>query len=209
MRIFDLLKYPDKKKRNEFFIPGDAEGALVPDAGMNISGDVSDNREVMSKIFRSAVNTDIVIRDFQTSDGISGFIIYIDGMVRSDSVNEYVLKPLFLCQKPQSFDELKSIVQINSVSEAKTYSDAEKAVLMGDTAVCIDGCTSMLTCETKGFDRRSVGSPENESTIKGSKEAFTESIRTNTTLIRKIITKLRITLVISSILNIALNTIII
>ena len=187
MRIFNLFKYTAKKEQNGFSIPAYSGENSLPDSDMNISGDASDNRDVLSRLFRADKNTDIVIRDFRTAGGVTGFIVYIDGMVRSDAVNEYVLKPLFLSDSPQNFEALRSTVQINSVSEARTYSDVLKAVLMGDTAVCTDGCTSILTCETKGFDRRSVGSPENESTIKGSKEAFTESIRTNTTLIRKII----------------------
>ena len=41
--------------------------------------------------------------------------------------------------------------------------------------------------EVKGFKQRSVDSPNNEIIIKGPQEAFVENIRTNTSLIRRII----------------------
>ena len=39
--------------------------------------------------------------------------------------------------------------------------------------------------DVKGFKQRSVGKPENEIVIRGSQEAFTENIRTNTSLLRR------------------------
>lgn len=186
MRIFNLLKYSPKKDKQSFEIKPflkDSPSFEIPD----VSESYIKNKAVFEKIFRADKNTDIVIRDFKTAGNLNGFIVYIDGMVRSDAVNEYVLKPLFLTREKLNAERLKSTVQINSVSVTHKFDDAVKAVLMGDTAVCIDGVNQFITCETKGFDRRSVGKPDNENTVKGSKEAFSESIRTNTTLIRKIV----------------------
>ncbi len=189
MRIFNFLKYKPPEDKESFSIPKYTEKTdeNAADIERHVTESVLENKKVFQQLFRADKNTDIVIRDFITANKTAGFIVYIDGMVRSDAVNEYVLKPLFLSKQKLGFSELKSTVQINAVGEAKKYSDAVKAILMGDTAVCVDGCGSVLTCETKGFDRRSVSKPENENTIKGSKEGFTESIRTNTTLIRKIV----------------------
>ena len=41
--------------------------------------------------------------------------------------------------------------------------------------------------ETRGFEKRAVDSPKTETVIKGSQEAFTENLRTNITLVRRIV----------------------
>lgn len=187
MRIFDLLKYSPPKNTERFFIPKyKAVYPLPPDKDVKISSDFSENYETFRALFRADRNNDIIIRKFRNRNGVRGFIVCIDGMVRSDSVNEFILKPLTESQVITEENAL-DLVQIGYVIRASTYSEAEKGILMGDTAVVIEGLSAVLMCETKGFDRRSVGKPENESSIMGSKEAFSESIRTNTTLIRKII----------------------
>lgn len=186
MRIFDFLKYSPRKEKESFFIPEYKAPQQPSGESGNISENVNEARKKFEQFFRADRNSDIIIRDFTAADGTRGFAVCIDGMVRSDSINEFILKPLTESDSLRR-DNIADIVQINSVSRAATYSDAVSGVLMGDTAVIAEGCGFALVCETKGFDRRSVGKPENESSIMGSKEAFSESIRTNTTLIRKII----------------------
>lgn len=184
MRIINLLKYRCKAEKDGFFIPKFRGEAKETHENEEISTDINKAKSVFYESFRAELNGDIVIREFSTG-GKTGIAVFIDGMVRSDSINEFILKPL--TKYGGENKSISDIIEINSVKRAKTYGEAFRGVLMGDTAVVVHGMGYALLCETKGFDRRSVGKPENESSIMGSKEAFSESIRTNTTLIRKII----------------------
>jgi spore germination protein KA len=58
---------------------------------------------------------------------------------------------------------------------------------MGNTILYVDGCDFYITTETKGFDKRGVEPPITEGVVKGPQEGFNENLRTNTTLVRRII----------------------
>ena len=51
----------------------------------------------------------------------------------------------------------------------------------------IDGCDECIVMESRGFETRSIGSPVTETVVQGSQEGFTENMRTNITLVRRII----------------------
>ena len=60
-------------------------------------------------------------------------------------------------------------------------------LIHGNCALFVDTLNLALDIEVKGFKQRSVDSPNNEIVIKGPHEAFVENIRTNTSLIRRIV----------------------
>ncbi len=57
--------------------------------------------------------------------------------------------------------------------------------MAGNTLLLIDGFDKAIILSTKGFPRRSVSAADTEVVVQGSKEAFTETFRVNTVLIRR------------------------
>ena len=57
----------------------------------------------------------------------------------------------------------------------------------GNCALFVDTLDVAFDIEVKGFKQRSVDTPNNEVVIKGPHEAFVENIRTNTSLLRRIV----------------------
>lgn len=57
----------------------------------------------------------------------------------------------------------------------------------GNCVLFVDTLNLAFDIEIKGFQQRSIDKPDNEIVIKGPHEAFVENIRTNTSLIRRII----------------------
>lgn len=51
----------------------------------------------------------------------------------------------------------------------------------------MDGLASAFDIEVKGFKQRGVESPNNEIVIRGAQQAFNESIRVNTSLVRRLV----------------------
>ena len=62
-----------------------------------------------------------------------------------------------------------------------------QALILGNCALFIDTLSIAFDIEIKGFKQRSVDKPSNEIVIKGPHEAFVENIRTNTSMLRRII----------------------
>lgn len=86
------------------------------------------------------------------------------------------------------FDRVKeALVPNNQVSTAHTFARVVEDILNGNTVLLIDGYNQALLLETKGWHYRSVSTPQVEAVIRGPQEAFTEQIRVNTSLVRKII----------------------
>lgn len=59
--------------------------------------------------------------------------------------------------------------------------------ILGDCVLFVDTLNVAFAIEVKEFKQRNIDTPNNEIVIKGPQEAFVENIRTNTSLIRRIV----------------------
>lgn len=193
MKMISKLKqtffYSPQNRREEFCLPPYGGEPVKDTRDGKVSSNYEKNLNWIKQRFSIPDNKDMVLREFTLSNGVRAFLVHIDGMVRSVTVNEFILKPLMLgeCSGKHLEKWVADTLQINAMKQYDRLADGVGGVLMGDTAVFVEGVSVVYVCETKGFDKRSVGKPENESSIKGAQEAFSESIRTNTTLIRRIV----------------------
>lgn len=125
---------------------------------------------------------------------IQAAIVFVDGMVDSASVDD-LLTALFVSpmKSPQGLssglpllnylkDKVITSTMVEEVGELSTFFDK---VLMGDTALLIDGLDRALMVETKGFKTRDVVESDTEITLRGPRESFIESIHDNLALIRR------------------------
>lgn len=171
--------------------------------------DLEENRRVLAKIFRVPQNKDTVLRSLTigTDPPVKALLVFIDGITNSQVQDLAVLQPLMLvsglvdrcvqgttgagkgaARAGDLFERVKeSLVPANQVSTTDNYARIVDDVLNGNSALLIDGFNQALLLETKGWQYRSVGTPQVEAVISGPQEAFTEQIRVNTSLVRKII----------------------
>ncbi|MGE5678929.1 MAG: spore germination protein, partial [Pseudomonadota bacterium] len=160
----------------------------------NILQELEANIERMSSEFHMPVNTDIIIRRFKISRSINACILFIDGMVDKKTINDFILKPLMLSEILSDLKDncltdhiADDIITVTHIIREKEYSKVIGHVLSGYTAIFIDGCEECLVVENQGFEKRNVDKPITENVIRGSQEGFNESLRTNITLLRKIV----------------------
>lgn len=179
---------------------------------------ISVNKEYMQVKYNTLINSDIVLREFTLNARgrqYNAFIIYIDGMIDSKIMDDFILKPLMLRNRNNLFDGpqnrvvseaitnnitvrkvkkfnlanylINSLIPQNSVKQVNTFSEVSAGINSGNCALFVDTIPIAFDIELKGFKQRSVDKPNNEIIIKGPHEAFVENIRTNTSLIRRII----------------------
>lgn len=158
------------------------------------------NMEKIQSEFNLPTNQDVSIREFKVSRKVNAFIVYVDGMTDKNIINNLILKSLMT---PEHFFGFKggslidyiadSVLPVNQVTQEQQYEKIIEQVLNGVTALFIKGCDKCLLIESRGFEKRSVDQPVTEQVIRGSQEGFTENLRTNITLIRKIIKNRRLT----------------
>ena len=117
-------------------------------------------------------------------------LCWLDGLVSSKAVAEDVLCPLSSLAPDAPAEEcmealLRGAVWACSVKKRGNIDEAVSDLLHGSCAVVFDTAGSALTFEVKSTDSRSISSPEAEKTIKGAKDAFVETLRTNSSLVRR------------------------
>jgi len=175
------------------------------------------NLEYIKVKFNSLINSDIKIREFDLTARnkvYKSFILYIDGMSDTKLINRFILNPLMLksrantntapeevvssavannitVKKVRKFDLVDYIysclIPHNDLKKLKTFEEVISAVNAGNCALFIDTIDTCFVCDVKGYEKRSINTPRNEIVIRGSQEAFVENIRTNTTMLRRLV----------------------
>ncbi len=72
-----------------------------------------------------------------------------------------------------------------SVKEPESTQQAAELLVNGFCVILFPKSGKALGCEVKTGEKRSPSPPETENTVKGAKDAFTETLRTNTSLVRR------------------------
>ncbi|WP_462409967.1 spore germination protein [Neobacillus sp. Marseille-QA0830] len=134
-------------------------------------------------------SSDVGIREFK-GHNYKGALVYIDGLVDIKIVQDFLLEHLIdtssNSETTDSFQYVKDhLIAIGSITTIQNWNQVFDNLLSGNTVVFIDGYTKAISAETKGWEKRSISSPQTQLSIKGPQDAFTETLRTNTALIRR------------------------
>lgn len=113
----------------------------------------------------------------------------IDGLVASSSAAENVFRPIALSVKGESMQALYDHALYGTVyntvaSACKDVQDIASKLVNGFCVVLFPG-VGAVAYEVRTGVSRSVSAPEVENTVKGPKDAFVETMRINTSLIRR------------------------
>lgn len=122
----------------------------------------------------------------------SGFTLYayaIDGLVSGGDMSEYILKPISENLRGDSIAKLYDAALhgavYNSVAEpCEDLQTVFKKLVNGFCVVLFPGAGA-IAFEIKTGVNRGPDAPEVENTVKGPKDAFVETIRINTSLMRR------------------------
>lgn len=130
---------------------------------------------------------DLIARRFTVGGRTPALAVYMNGLAEDRKINECVLRPLMrVGDRELSLSHLvESVIEIAETRRESDLKKAAKAVLEGMTALFLCGEAECVLLETRGAEKRAIGQAENEKTVRGAKEGFTEDMRTNLTLIRR------------------------
>lgn len=121
----------------------------------------------------------------------SVLVVFIDGMTDEDYLSRAMLVPLAETESVwsnalEAYQDMKGrLLAIGDVREVQALEQVLTAISAGDAALMVQGVARTLICGTRGMSERAIEEPSTEATIRGAKEGFVESLRTNTSLIRR------------------------
>ena len=131
---------------------------------------------------------DFIARDLSCGS----FTLYayaIDGLVSGGDMSEYILKPISENLKADTMEGLFQAALrgavYNSVADSCKDLDAVAAKLVNGFCVVLFPGVGAIAYEIKTGVSRGPQAPDVENTVKGPKDAFVETIRINTSLIRR------------------------
>lgn len=208
--IKNLILYHTPKNEYEFSLSEDAKEKFTNEAIPNIiSTSLDINLNNLKLRYSSTINSDIILREFKLKvfdKTYKALIVCIDGMIDSDLVNNFLLRPLMQTnnkihkklningvkiQKNIKFDLKKYIHDVlvpqNDMNYAKNLDELILGVNSGNCALLVDTIDIGILVDVKGYKAREISNPTNEVVVRGSQEAFVEKLRTNTTMLRRLI----------------------
>ncbi len=156
------------------------------DTARQLSDRLEENLEVFQALF--AKDATFRVRTVLSGIGVRCCLLYIDGMVNSQLMNQSIVRPLILAKPMEG--ELAEVLErrvlfSNEVSRKSKFADLLRGILYGDCVLLAEGCAEGLVMNTKGWRTRGVSEPENETVLQGPREGFDEAAMLNLSQLRR------------------------
>ncbi|WP_458124211.1 spore germination protein [Paenibacillus sp. Z3-2] len=146
-------------------------------------------------------NADVHIREFTIrGTNTRTAVIYTEGMVDQDLIDDHLISPLMLEGVPELKREgflhpdnahlLSAYLQdqllpVSLVEETKSLQAVAVGVLFGKTALLVDGLPGALLIGAHKIKTRGVNEPVSEGLLRGPRIGFTEQLSDNTGILRR------------------------
>jgi spore germination protein len=137
---------------------------------------------------------DYIGRKFPAGGTIWLYMAYLDSMTNRDLMDLSIMERLFemdmdslSAKEPGGYFAclMNRGLPTADLKESEDMDAILTDILAGDTALFVDGYDKVVVISSKGFPGRGVTAAQTEVVVQGSKESFSEGLRTNTALIRR------------------------
>ena len=147
----------------------------------------SENAQLIEDAMHIPLCEDSVRRDLLIA-GRPARVYFVDGMIDNERIARYLLMPCMQTPpgdiSPEEF--IRTALPVGSVSHTQQLSELLLRLYSGDAALICEGMAGAVICDIKGYVKRSVSKPQTENAVQGPQEGFTETLRDNIVLLRRI-----------------------
>ena len=147
---------------------------------MKISKSLNKNICLLKEKLKSQ---DIIYYQFNSSEK-EFCLLYVDSITDKEQIGKLLLFPIFE-QKLNGLNQLLYKVQISHLNKVSDIQECINKLLSGQTILFCDGDDFALVCDFYAYQSRAIAEPPTATVIRGPREGFTESIKTNISLIRR------------------------
>lgn len=155
-----------------------------------ISADILQTRQRLEQLCENC--DDIIIRPMVLGKELQTrcLVVYIEAavsnMMLEDSVIGKFLNHLWEMEGEKILEAVKENgLGISDVKELFSMEECMAALLAGNAVFFLEGYAGALKIGSKGYPGMGVAKAESEKVLRGSREAFSESVKINTALVRK------------------------
>ena len=158
----------------------------MPDTRI-VTASVKENVAYMNQILPVKDSFDLVQRDLVIGEREASFF-FIDGFMKDEVMLKIMDSFLSVAKEDMPGSATGFARQCLPYVEVDTISDFDQILrnlLSGTTCLFIDGYEACLVIDCRTYPARSVGEPEKDKSLRGSRDGFVETIVFNTALIRR------------------------
>jgi spore germination protein KA len=151
-----------------------------------ISHQLQHNIDLILSLMGSS--SDFIVRELVISGGKRAGLFYLDGMVDMKTLQNNVISSLHdrAANENTTVQQLnESILDAGDVTTVLFLEEAIEQILSGGLLIIMDGMNEGSIVSLPGWEERSISESKSQSTVKGPQDSFTETLRTNTTLVRR------------------------
>jgi spore germination protein KA len=159
---------------------------------------ISTQLQINLQKIKSALHSssDLIIRNFTIDIKTSpkAALVFIDGLTDKKQIEWSILRPLMaplpegktlLNQEDLLGHIMAQLITTGDAKEQDNLSQVIESILEGNTALFVDGISSAIIINTPGWEKRGIEQPDSEVNIRGPREGFVETLRTNTAMLRR------------------------
>lgn len=163
-------------------------------ANLKLTGNINKDITLIKEIFGESY--DIIYRHFNLCDTKKSraVLIFIEGLVNNASLTEDVIKPLIYEKSNNSeitielnkiHDITNSMLATENVKDTYAVKEIIESCMEGNAILLINNFKKGLIIAAQGWETRGVDEPKTEIVVRGPREGFSETLRTNTALLRR------------------------
>ena len=136
---------------------------------------------------------DIYIKEFTiTALGLRAAIVFVEDMTDEDSISQNILSQLVsptlsenCIEDNQLMECIRASLTASAVNVATDMAEIIKRLLSGDTVLFVDTNAAAIIITTRKLEKKAISEPAGETSIRGSRVAFTDDLGVNITLLRR------------------------
>ncbi|MEF3303683.1 spore germination protein [Paenibacillus sp. GYB003] len=132
--------------------------------------------------------SDVIIHRFRIGGILDAVLVYIDGLSDVELIDQHVLAPLMKQDAMSEDGECRSVKEITTVaqtSDVRTIAELVGQVSDGNPVVLPEHSPKGTAFGLAKWEKRGIDEPMAESVVRGPREGFTETLRVNTSMLRR------------------------
>lgn len=160
---------------------------MVEKISKKVTASFEENIAYMDKILPVKESFDIIRRDMIIGERKATFY-FIDGFTKDETMLKIMDSFFRLTPKDMSEDATtfaRTRIPYVEVDVIGDFDEVARNVLSGMTCLFISGYEVCIAIDCRTYPARSVGEPEKDKSLRGSRDGFVETIVFNTALIRR------------------------
>lgn len=178
----------EEKKREKEHSDSVEESVIYWQKTDDISGSLDQTKATLKEVVGLGTSFDIVFREMTLAGQRTG-LFFVNGFAKDNIMLEILKRLTYLSADQLTTDALKAFFECYiphiQVEVEKKLSSTINKVLMGMSALYIEGEQAAIVLDTRTFPVRSPEEPSIERVVRGSRDGFVETLLSNIALVRR------------------------